>query len=295
MYANLGDVYTKLARRAYEQSRELELGGDASPEQKMDKTFPLPEAPIGSSETETMKTEPRDSMAERQAPATESQNTAAESKEPAMGSRKAGTKSHEPVMESRGAAAEQREPEVASAGTLSAASEAASMSAAFCAHAGGFEGRRAVADAALWLQSHGAEVIEVRHEERRIASSYRVYLPPFASREEAVAKMREIRNRGVRDVRGHPGRRLGEWDFVRDIREGGQHAPARCRSRSARLRRPVRCRRRGDCRGVRDQGARKRRTRRSGHCLGVAVSRALARSRRLRLTAPPRADFTARR
>ena len=200
VYANLGDVYTKLARRAYEQSRELELGGGASPEQKMDKTFPLPEAPIGSSETETMKTEPRDSMAERQAPATESQNTAAESKEPAMGSRKAGTKSHEPVMKSRGAATEQREPEVASAGTLSAASEAASMPAAFCAHAGGFEGRRAVADAALWLQSYGAEVIEVRHEERRIASSYRVYLPPFASREEAVAKMREIRNRGVRDV-----------------------------------------------------------------------------------------------
>ena len=200
MYANLGDVYTKLAGRAYEQSRELEFGGGASPEQKMDKTFPLPEAPIGSSETETMKTELRDPMAERQAPATESQNTAAESKEPAMGSRKAGTKSHEPVMESRGAATEQREPEVASAGTLSAASEAASMPAAFCAHAGGFEGRRAVADAALWLQSYGAEVIEVRHEERRIASSYRVYLPPFTSREEAVAKMREIRNRGVRDV-----------------------------------------------------------------------------------------------
>ena len=78
--------------------------------------------------------------------------------------------------------------------------EAASTPDAFCVHAGGFDGRHAVADAALWLRSHGAEIIEVRHEEQEIAGNYRVYLPPLPTRGEAAAKLREIRGRGVRDV-----------------------------------------------------------------------------------------------
>ena len=71
---------------------------------------------------------------------------------------------------------------------------------AFCADAGRFQRRRAAGAAARWLQSFGAEVIEVRREERRIADRYRVYLPPFESRGQADAKLREIRDRGVRDV-----------------------------------------------------------------------------------------------
>ena len=74
------------------------------------------------------------------------------------------------------------------------------MASVVCARAGGFEGRRAVAEAALWLQSQGAEVLEVRREEGRDSGPWRVYLPPFASREEAQAKLREIRSRGVRDI-----------------------------------------------------------------------------------------------
>ena len=85
--------------------------------------------------------------------------------------------------------------------TIAAASkETSTPGAFFCADAGGFQRHRAAADAARWLQSFGAEVIEVRREERRIAGRYRVYLPPFESRRQADAKLREIRNRGVRDV-----------------------------------------------------------------------------------------------
>ena len=57
-----------------------------------------------------------------------------------------------------------------------------------------------MAEAALWLQAQGAEVLEVRREEGRNPGPWRVYLPPFASGEEAQAKLREIRSRGVRDV-----------------------------------------------------------------------------------------------
>ena len=228
VYANLGDVYTKLARRAYQQAREIEAGGGAHPEQEKDTTFAIPVTPDDSSETGM-----RGATAEPQNPPMEPRETATESGGPAVQSRdvmakppEGGQEPADPVpqgresaTESQDAAPESREP-VASpvaadaqrpdtespdtredtAGTVPAASEAASMSSAFCARAGGFQGRRAVADAALWLQSYGAEVVEVRHEERRIASSYRVYLPPFESREEAEAKLREIRNRGVRDV-----------------------------------------------------------------------------------------------
>ena len=110
-YANLGDVYSKLARRAYDRAKELEAG----------------DGRVG-------------------------------------------------------------------------AGEMGATASAFCARAGGFEGRRAVAEAALWLRSQGAEVLEVRREERQVSGPWRVYLPPFASREEAEAKLRETRSRGVRDV-----------------------------------------------------------------------------------------------
>ena len=91
-------------------------------------------------------------------------------------------------------------PDAAAAEEVPAGSEPASTPSAFCARAGGFDGRGDVAEAARWLQSHGAEVLEVRHEERRVTDGYRVYLPPLQTRDEAVAKLREIRNSGVRDV-----------------------------------------------------------------------------------------------
>ena len=207
-YANLGDVYTKLARLAYERARELEAGAGDSPEQETDTDFAVPETPGDSAETgprvdETQArqsvTEPRGDASEpavaaalRQDSATESQAAAPESRDPVT----------PPTVEA-GASASDAEIEGARETTTEAAAatpETESEPEAFCAHAGGFSNRRAVADAALWLQSFGAEVIEVRHEEHRNAISYQVYLPPLENHQEAVARLREIRNRGVRDV-----------------------------------------------------------------------------------------------
>ena len=153
VYANLGDVYTKLADRAYQRARELEPGGGARPKPALDTVFALPETPAES----------------------------------------VGTESGEPATQPRGH-------EAAPGDARAAVSMATPTPSSFCTHAAGFADRRAVAEAALWLQSYGAEVLEVHHEERRIADSYRVFLPPLTSREAAAAKLREIRARGVRDV-----------------------------------------------------------------------------------------------
>ena len=207
-YANLGDVYTKLARLAYERARELEAGAGDSPEHAPDTASAVSETPGDSAQTgprvdETQSrqsvTEPRGDApepaagaAQRQDSATESQDSAPESRGPVrQPTVAAGAPASDAEIEgARGAMAE----------AVPAAAETVSSPESFCARAGGFPNRRAVADAALWLQSFGAEVIEVRREEHRNAVSYQVYLPPFESRQEAVARLREIRNRGVRDV-----------------------------------------------------------------------------------------------
>ena len=167
LYANLGDVYMKLARRAYRRARELEPAEASPPDGTMGAGFTLPAA-MGES-------------------------SGAGPQEVPMGPR-------EPEMKPQAAVPRSREREGASGDASSTVSTDMTTAGAFCAHAGGFEERRTVADAALWLQSYGAEVLEVRHEERQVAGSYRVFLPPLASRVEAEAKLREVRGRGVRDV-----------------------------------------------------------------------------------------------
>ena len=194
-YANLGGVYTRLARRAYERARELEAGGGAGPEPEMDTAVAIPATP-----GHTTVTGARGGVTESRQFVTEPGDAATE---PAMDPRDAAPESPDslaaPIV-AAGAVAPATESRDATAETVSAASRPASPPATFCARAGGFPGRRAVAEAALWLQSYGAEVLEVRHEERRTASGYQVYLPPLDDREEAVAKLRAIRDRGVRDV-----------------------------------------------------------------------------------------------
>ena len=209
-YANLGDVYTKLARRAYRQARELDPAGSARPDDAADATFPLAGTPAVDSQAEPAPTamtaqetgtEPEVSMEKPPAPA---MTTAAvlpelppsprlESSDVAV--QPVAAESPQPAGESGS-----EQPESGAAVTPALASAAASTPEEFCAHAGGFDDRRAVAEAALWLRSYGAEIVEVRHEKQKIASSYRVYLPPFPSREEAAATVREIHERGVSDV-----------------------------------------------------------------------------------------------
>ena len=207
-YANLGEVYAKLANDANERAREFDAGVVASPSRETAPASASSErsagpAQTGPGEDETRSgqpvAEPRGIESAPEVAIRKLSNSTVESQSAAPESRKsvpplpmAGS-AHAPDTETehaRGATTE----------TIEAASKEASIPGVFCTDAGGFQGRRAVADAARWLQSFGAEVIEVRREERRIADSYWVYLPPFESRRQADAKLREIRDRGVRDV-----------------------------------------------------------------------------------------------
>ena len=141
-YANLGDIYANLARRAYGRAREL--GSDVG-------------------------TEP---------------DTAAS---PAPGSRLR--------VPRRGAARAERPPAEPAGAPAHPGGRPA-----VCLRAGGFEDRGDLSRAQEWLESHGAEVVELHLEKHREVRSHRVYLPPLEDRAKAVAKVREIRARGVNDV-----------------------------------------------------------------------------------------------
>ncbi len=69
-----------------------------------------------------------------------------------------------------------------------------------CLRAGGFEDRRVLAGVEEWMESRGVEVLDLHRVRGRGIGTHQVYLPPFESRGEAVAKAGEIRARGVQDV-----------------------------------------------------------------------------------------------
>ena len=69
-----------------------------------------------------------------------------------------------------------------------------------CLRGGGIEDRRVLAGVEGWLESRGAEVFALRRERHRTPGNFQVYLPPLADREAAAATLREIRERGVRDI-----------------------------------------------------------------------------------------------
>lgn len=168
-WANLGDVYERLARRAWERAHALEAGTGDSAERDAGADA-RPETPGGSAQSSPQVEE--------------------------AGTWQHGTEPPAAVPGSLVPAAPRRN------GVTGSHDGAAGSSApdAFCAHAGGFPERRLVADAAKWLQSSGVEVREVRRAEHRDPISHKVYLPPFESRRQAAAKLGEIQGRGVRDV-----------------------------------------------------------------------------------------------
>ena len=187
-YANLGDVYTKLARSAYERAQELDAGTGRGGTLETD-TATAASSPVH----EPPGTAPGGGEPAQAPPQTEPGVAVAMPTPP-----DAIPKPPEVTGTGRSPAAfGARDP--AAVEMVPAGAEAAAP-AVFCVRVGGFAGRRAVAEAALWLQSHGAQVRGIRREERRDAGPWRVYLPPFASRAEADAKLRDIRSRGVRDV-----------------------------------------------------------------------------------------------
>ena len=197
-YTNLGDVYAKLAQQAYERARTLEEGGVEGPGGETGTAYPMPTSARRSSEVAAAGAPPNPGATATEPAATEPAATEPAATEPAATARDADAATV--VMEDDGQApgasglADTRVATAAPDGSRGATAPA------FCARADGFGGRRAVAEAALWLQSYGAEVLGVRRKERRTTGPFRVYLPPFTSRAEAEEALRGIRDRGVRDV-----------------------------------------------------------------------------------------------
>ena len=194
-YANLGDIYTSLARRAYLQARELDPEGLDRPEE-------------GAQPGATMSLrEPRASAAG----ATGAGAAAAAPKEAAtdvtdaLGKAAPGTV----VPIGSGTTEAPRTPEaevsaeaVTGGGALAKRSGAQDSPGpdAMCVRTGGFGDRRVLAAVEEWLRSHGADAIEVHRVKQAAIVSYQVYLPPFASRARAVEAVRAMRANGVRDI-----------------------------------------------------------------------------------------------
>lgn len=184
VYANLGDVYQRLAARAHARAREISAVGYDAPEPD-----PAPDDALSLAE-------PPD-------------NTPADTTEPA-----AAPPAHPPTPAADGAAVviaplDDAPPATAvTAETIEVqplappGEEATTVAAATgsCVRAGGFGNRDDAAAAAEWIQARGAEVIELRHEEHQVVKSHWVYLPAFATRDAAVAQMRELHQQGVRDI-----------------------------------------------------------------------------------------------
>ncbi len=161
-YANLGHVYVRLAERAYALGRELGSDADASP---------------GSGDRSAIADFPGE-FDPRSIPS------------PVPAAR--ATDDGPPVPDRRGgdvSVAVPRPKPLVSAGP-----------GAGCLRAGRFADRAAATEAAAWLQERGVQVLDIRHEQRRVVKNHRVYLPATRTAEAAAAILRELRGRGARDV-----------------------------------------------------------------------------------------------
>ena len=160
VYANLGDVYMKLAERAYQRAHELR--------------DQIPPA-LDESEQAAASPEPEkapDDVASADVATDAAQALATDLPEP-------------PEPESP---AQPEEPPVVQA------------TSATCVRVGWFQEPVAADEAAAWMRSAGAEAVRVRPEEQQVINSYQVYLPPASSREAAVAMAREMKEKGIADI-----------------------------------------------------------------------------------------------
>ncbi len=165
-YANLGDIYSHLAERAYARARELGKdavsGSGMAPGQPG--SAPLP-APV-------------EGPSPRPAAAPPFRSTGANDGPLAL----VADDPEDPI------------------GIPSAKPAAPSASSSRCLHASRFKDRAAAARSAVWLQKHGAELLEIRHERRRVEKNYRVFLPAGPNARQTAATVKELRDRGLRDV-----------------------------------------------------------------------------------------------
>ena len=167
-YANLGDLHMRLADRAYARARDL--GGGIGATARV--------AGCGDQKGSARSGEP--SGTGSPCPAAQAPPPPARANEGPLALVAPNGKAPIPIPSARPAADLSSTPR--------------------CLHAGRFKDRAAAAEAAEWLQSRGAELHEIRHEERRVVKSYRVYLPAASDSAAAKAKLRELRGRGIRDV-----------------------------------------------------------------------------------------------
>ncbi|MCY4599735.1 MAG: tetratricopeptide repeat protein, partial [Acidobacteria bacterium] len=201
-YASLRDVYMKLAHEAGERARELEAGvvtasNQGKPRVSEASQTAAESAEAGPGETdmqaEQSVVEPHRVASQPQVPV-QPRPGAADESVTAPPKTLSAAMPWTTAADSLATDSQSEDVRGATAETVAAVPDV------FCANAEGFSSRRDVAEAALWLQSFGADVIGVRREERRTPNSYRVFLPPLESRRQANAKLREIHNQGVRDV-----------------------------------------------------------------------------------------------
>ena len=168
-YANLGDVLMRLAERAYARARDL-AGGLVPP--------PGPGNRPASRGLGDSVTPPRAKPGSSTAPAPYSPARRIEG---------------EPLRLVTPAAPASRAPS-------QRGPSAQSPTLGKCLHAGGFKDRAAAAVAAQWLQARGAELLEIRNEQRRVIDNHRVYLPASPNAGNTAAKVRELRGHDLRDV-----------------------------------------------------------------------------------------------
>lgn len=108
---------------------------------------------------------------------------------------------HEEAGSASGAAVSER---TASSGEPDAVSDRPAHTVAtltgFCIETAEFTDKGRAEDARQWLVSMGAEHAHVAHGSRETIRDHRLYLPPSESRGSAKAKLRELQEKGLRDV-----------------------------------------------------------------------------------------------
>ncbi len=195
-YANLGDVYRFLAKRAYARARDLGTGTDSgSGTARILPGSPPSAAPVGE--------DPMRLSAARPSSSTKTNNGPLALVAP--------------------------EPEDAMS-VPSAKPATTSVSSRRCVYAGRFRDRATATQAAEWLQNHGAELLEIRHEQRRVVHNYRVYLPAGRNARQTAATVKELRGRGLRDVAI-----IAEGPMAKRISLGIYKSAKNARSRVVRL------------------------------------------------------------
>jgi len=212
IYANLGDVYMKLAEQAYERAHELRIEQDvvvvgsgvadaASQPEAAPVEPPVAEAVEEEEGVEVLAAVPAEPEVVEEPESPEAPKVAEEPESPEepevvqeLQSPEEPEAVEEPeVPDESGIVEAPKSPEEPEQAAARAPGES-------CVQAGWFGDRKAADEAAGLMRAHGATALKVRSDERQIVKNYQVYLPPAESREAARALVRELRDKGVEDL-----------------------------------------------------------------------------------------------